>query len=680
ENALNASAPKPMPAHGRGSGMPRITSPLARRTVIPSTLDARLQRIVDQRIAESLRRGETLGLKNAAAILVDWRTMEVRASAGSADFFNVEIQGQIDGTRMMRSPGSALKPFIYALALDAGLIHPLTLLNDAPASFTGYNPENFDRDFCGPIHARDALTQSRNVPAVELEARLVRLRDEAEAQARAAAAPSDNASAMSTATSRGPARPSRIPFTATHVSSGKRNSLAGAATDISAPYRFPFSTSASASAAERPRTLYELLRTAQVAGLKPELHYGLAIALGAEEVSIRDMARLYGMMAGGGLLRELKDRTDLPQTLPNHAPRTLSPEACFLTLDMLATAKPPDSAQSFAPRGAEDPRAIAWKTGTSFSFRDAWTAGVFDNYVLIVWVGNFDSRQNSALAGRVAAAPLFFSIIDGVRTSGIDKYIPPPVSVLPPASDSTGGTSDVSETAHVPQQAALSLPAGPATPTAAASQGSPGSPIHDWHSPEGLNLTRVPLCAVSGDIACPHCPRTVQGWFVPGLSPISACTVHQLVWIDPATGLRVPAADSVPGARQHVIEVWASDVRQLFARAGMPRRDAPPWAPGFEPKAGETSAAAAAIAIVSPQPGLQYRMITGGTPPRVPLQAASSGNTRRIDWFKGTEPLGSSRPDEVLLWTAPPGLHEITAVTDDGAVSSVSITVSVASP
>ena len=77
-----------------------------------------------------------------------------------------------NGTRAKRSPGSALKPFIYGLGIDQGIIHPLTMLKDAPMSFGSYNPENFDNDFVGPIKARDALVKSRNVPAVEIVSKL----------------------------------------------------------------------------------------------------------------------------------------------------------------------------------------------------------------------------------------------------------------------------------------------------------------------------------------------------------------------------------------------------------------------------------------------------------------------------------------------------------------------------
>jgi hypothetical protein len=89
--------------------------------------------------------------------------MEVLAQVGSADFADTSIDGQVDGTRSARSPGSTLKPFVYALALDQGLIHPLTMLKDAPRSFGAFDPENFDREFVGPIKATDALARSRNI-------------------------------------------------------------------------------------------------------------------------------------------------------------------------------------------------------------------------------------------------------------------------------------------------------------------------------------------------------------------------------------------------------------------------------------------------------------------------------------------------------------------------------------
>lgn len=139
---------------------------------LDTTLDISLQTIMERMIKQYIQRTARLGVNNAAAILVDSRNMEVKALVGSADFFNKNIAGQINGSTIQRSPGSALKPFIYALALDQGLIHPRTMLKDVPHSFGSYNPENFDKDFAGPISAEDALVLSRNVPAVYLASQL----------------------------------------------------------------------------------------------------------------------------------------------------------------------------------------------------------------------------------------------------------------------------------------------------------------------------------------------------------------------------------------------------------------------------------------------------------------------------------------------------------------------------
>jgi penicillin-binding protein 1C len=139
---------------------------------IRTTLDSRLQSLIERVLANYIRERSSTGVHNATAMLVDYRDMSVRAMIGSADFNSAAIDGQVNGTLAKRSPGSALKPFIYALAIDQGLIHPLTVLKDAPTSFGPYSPENFDGRFVGPITATEALTRSRNVPAVALSAQL----------------------------------------------------------------------------------------------------------------------------------------------------------------------------------------------------------------------------------------------------------------------------------------------------------------------------------------------------------------------------------------------------------------------------------------------------------------------------------------------------------------------------
>ena len=121
---------------------------------------------VERQIQRHLKQFGDGGIRNAASLLVDTRDMSVKAWVGSADYWNDAIDGQVNGVLAKRSPGSTLKPFVYALALDQGVLHPQTMLRDAPTSFGPFTPENFDGRFFGPISAEEALIRSRNVPAV----------------------------------------------------------------------------------------------------------------------------------------------------------------------------------------------------------------------------------------------------------------------------------------------------------------------------------------------------------------------------------------------------------------------------------------------------------------------------------------------------------------------------------
>jgi penicillin-binding protein 1C len=505
-------------------------------------VDLSLQDLLERQMREYLAMRETDGFKNACALLIDYRTMEVRAAIGSADFHRTEIDGQVDGLRAQRSPGSALKPFIYALALDEGLIHPNTLLKDAPESFDGYDPENFDHNFAGPIPAREALIESRNVPAVDLESRLNPRRD-----------------------------------------------------------------------------LYTLLSDARIRRLQPESFYGLTIALGSAEVSPEEIGTLYAMLANRGMWRPLRRMVDEPS---EPGTQLLSPEASYLTLDMLKDAVRPDGVNE--PRLLSEARPVAWKTGTSFSYRDAWTAGVFDDYVLVVWVGNFDGTVNPDFVGRTAAAPLFFRMVDALR-------------------------------AHDPKPAETCFTLTP-----------------------NLNLRQVDLCAVSGMIAGPNCAHTVKGWFIPGKSPIAACDVHRRVWVDNLTGRRLPGAPDDPAtAHADVCEFWPSDLEKLFRAAGLPRAE-PPSVVVQTCSSGTQSGdnAGKGPSIVSPKKGLIYHVrINEAADEVLNLEATAETSHEHLHWFVDAAYLGVSDPSSSLLWKLTPGRHVIRAVDDGGRADSREIMV-----
>src|SRR5271166_7206372 len=134
--------------------------------VIKLSIDARLQARLEALVKESVAR---FGPKLSAAIVViDNMSGEVRARVGAADYDDASRDGAIDMSREPRSPGSALKPFIYALAFEQGLAHPETVLFDRPMRYGAYAPQNFNLGYEGTVTARKALQQSLNLPAIEL--------------------------------------------------------------------------------------------------------------------------------------------------------------------------------------------------------------------------------------------------------------------------------------------------------------------------------------------------------------------------------------------------------------------------------------------------------------------------------------------------------------------------------
>lgn len=495
-----------------------------------TTLDLRMQRTLERVMADHLRARAPLGLRNASALLLDAQAMQVRAVVGSADYHDAAIEGQVNGTLAKRSPGSTLKPFIYALALDQGLLHPRTLLKDAPTAFGPFTPENFDGQFMGPVAAQDALTRSRNVPAVAVAARL-----------------------------------------------GGPN-------------------------------LYQFLQRAGVSRLRSESHYGLALVLGGGEVTMEELARLYAVLANGGELRPLA-YTPGAGAGPDARLRLLSPEAAFITLDMLRQTPRPDT-------GAPAQPPIAWKTGTSWGFRDAWTAGVFGRHVLVVWVGSFDGASNPAYVGIEAAAPLFLRMVDALRAQGLDPGEAP--AALPP------------------------------------------------------DLRRVEVCASTGAPPDPLCAARTTTWFIAGKSPLAsrlaADTRQRAIWVDSRSGQPLCGADAArhPHARQVVVEQWGSDMQRLFRQAGLPRR---------QPAAGCADGATGAVTdaadggaplIVSPLRGVRY-LLDPRRPEPLALRAEGASGVRRLYWFADDSLIGQSAPGEVLNWRPPrPGRYPLRVVDDQG--------------
>uniref|UniRef100_B0T237 peptidoglycan glycosyltransferase n=1 Tax=Caulobacter sp. (strain K31) TaxID=366602 RepID=B0T237_CAUSK len=345
EAAAAEADAEPLPHRGtfptlawHAAGELALTAPASQPSVV-STIDADLQsRLEPMAAAVAASQGPDV---TAAILVVRIKDRAVRALVGSAG--RERPGGWIDLTRAVRSPGSALKPFIYAFAFDDGALAPDTQIDDAATRFADYQPENFDHVFHDKVTAREALAYSLNVPAV---ATLEKIGPDA--------------------------------FAARLESGGVR--------------------------LVRPKTAIKAS--------------GLALALGGAGITPRDMAVLYAALGDGGVAKPLAFTQDeAKQRERQGGTRIVRAQAAAQVLDILREAPAPRGrAPSALTKGGP---AMAFKTGTSYGFRDAVAAGVVGGYAIIVWTGRADGGARGGLTGRDAALPLLFDVADVINAPAI---------------------------------------------------------------------------------------------------------------------------------------------------------------------------------------------------------------------------------------------------------------------
>jgi len=307
---------------------PHLAAKLAKKSKslrIVTTIDADLQGAIERMTSQEqtyFDDGATL-----AAVVVENRSRRVLAYVGGTNFWGAA--GQIDLATRARSPGSALKPFIYGLAFDGLVLHPSSMMEDEPTTFGDYAPKDFEGTFEGAVTARDALRMSLNVPAVMVLDRV------------------------------GP-----LAFTLT---------LQNAGAHLAFPTR--------------------------------DDNPSLPVALGGLGISLADITMLYAGIAEGGEARGLRYLENTPLQ-PEH--RLFGPVAAYYLRDILSGVNLPDGWAM--GQGLSRPRTIAFKTGTSYGYRDAWSVGFSNDYTVGVWVGRADGTPRPGHVGRDAAAPILLKI------------------------------------------------------------------------------------------------------------------------------------------------------------------------------------------------------------------------------------------------------------------------------
>jgi penicillin-binding protein 1C len=351
-------------AVARGEGVPslRLAMPLkaphlayrlaraSRSSRIVTTIDAPLQEGVERLAVQE--RGYFEGGASLAIVAVENRSRRVLAYLGGTDYWGGS--GQIDLAARPRSPGSALKPFIYGLAFDDLILHPSTMMQDQAVNFGDYAPRDFTGAFQGAVTARDALRMSLNVPAVMVLDRI------------------------------GPLR-----FTLALSNAGAR-------------LAFPTRDDAPS----------------------------LPVALGGLGISLADITMLYAGIADGGVAKPLRYADNQPLA---HGHRLFGPVAAYYLSDILSGVSLPEGWAM--GQGLKRKRTIAFKTGTSYGFRDAWSVGFSNDYTVGVWVGRADGAPRAGRIGREAAAPLLLKTFELLPDDRSASPAPPPGAILARSTD-----------------------------------------------------------------------------------------------------------------------------------------------------------------------------------------------------------------------------------------------------
>ncbi len=352
---------------------------------IYTTIDAKVQktaaRILSEYLSASVARiagSQSHTASTGAIIVMDTETRHVLAMVGSHDFFDQRASGQVNGTLAPRSPGSTLKPFVYALAIEQGLITPETLLFDVPVNYAGYEPVNYDGTYNGYVTARQALAASLNVPAVNLSARLKDVTLHAFLkQAGLSTLAREKKYGLSMVL--GGCEVNLLELTTLYA--GLANMGEFAPYQIVINNRFP----SAVSSQPQKRSLKRSGRRLDTA--EPQI-------LNPVDYSAREIKKL---------LRE---------------------ETSFIITEMLTasqlpanTVKNPEAFES-----AMNLPKIAWKTGTSYGHRDAWCIGYSPKLTIGVWLGNFDGKGAPMLSGADAATPILFALFTALTGQDTHRW------------------------------------------------------------------------------------------------------------------------------------------------------------------------------------------------------------------------------------------------------------------
>ncbi len=498
---------------------------------IHSTINAEIQQKSEELVKNYCASLQYMNITNAAVMIVDNNRQEVVGYIGSADFNNHRNSGQVDGVQAIRSPGSTLKPFLYALAIDKGLITPKMVIADVPINFDGYAPQNYDEKYRGMVTVENSLALSLNIPAVKI------LNDYGVNQ-----------------------------FINMMVKAGFR----------------------------RVKLDHNKL--------------GLSIILGGCGVKLEELCNLFSCFAHRGVFLPNRFIKGQKQGNPN---QLVSEAATFLITENLTRLERPDMPMMWS-NSTSLPK-IAWKTGTSYGRRDAWSIGYNKDFTIAVWLGNFDGYGTPELTGAHIATPLLFQIFNAIDINQERKWFAPPKTL-------------------------------------------------DF---------RI-VCSESGLPPSEFCSNTTIDYFIPGVSPYQKCEHLKEVYVNEKETMSY-CRSCLPskGYKVKYYPNYLPELVNFFEEEKRPYDKIPEHNPACK-RIFNT----AAPTITSLGDGMEYILISGEKQ-QLMLKCNADNTVKKVWWYIDNRLIQQAKVTERVFFAPTAGNHKISCTDDKGRNTDIWIKVKI---
>jgi len=492
-------------------------------------LDLNTQLKTEKIVEDYIRAQRLRNINNSSVIIIDNKTHHVIAYVGSANFNDTTDAGQVNGAAAIRQPGSTLKPLLYALCMDEGLLTPKMMMNDVAVNYDGYAPENYNQKYNGYVTAEYALEHSLNIPAVK-ELRLL----------------------------------------------GKDR-------------------------------LVQKLTSCDFKQIQKDRNkLGLSMILGGCGTTLEELTGLFSAFANDGVYMSpsYSDKDTLHKKV-----NVVTPEAAFIINDILSKVNRPDFPLNW--QSTERMPKIAWKTGTSYGRRDAWSIGYNKNYTVGVWVGNFSGVGVPDLSGSNTATPLLFKIFNTIDYDSDEEWFAQPKDCE----------------------------------------------------------TRM-VCSETGLMPADHCTNLVIDYFIPLISSTAKCNNIQEVPISANEKISY-CKNCVPqaGFKKKTYKLTEQEMQSWFEENKIAYQKIPPHNPECE-----TIFRGNAPSITSPANGSEYLISKKNKEP-LQLTCKAGSDVSKVYWYINNKFYKTSSPGEKQFFVPDEGPVKISCTDDKGRNRDIKIMV-----